>query len=70
MNQQAVLKLYKDILRYGETLRFTNKKYFRYRIRTAFRTNKDLSDEKAIKFQLEVIILCRDTMFFITFQFF
>ncbi|XP_011062850.1 PREDICTED: uncharacterized protein LOC105151063 [Acromyrmex echinatior] len=53
MNRQVVLKLYKDILRYGETLRFTNKKYFRYRIQTAFRTNKDLSDETAINFQLQ-----------------
>ncbi|XP_018304964.1 uncharacterized protein [Mycetomoellerius zeteki] len=53
MSRQVVLKLYKDILKYGETLRFTNKKYFRYRIRTAFKTNKDLSDETAINFQLE-----------------
>ncbi|XP_018340742.1 PREDICTED: uncharacterized protein LOC108747644 [Trachymyrmex septentrionalis] len=53
MSRQVVLKLYKDILRYGETLKFTNKKYFRYRIRTAFITNKDLSDETAINFQLQ-----------------
>ncbi|KYQ54498.1 hypothetical protein ALC60_06645 [Trachymyrmex zeteki] len=58
MSRQVVLKLYKDILKYGETLRFTNKKYFRYRIRTAFKTNKDLSDETAINFQLEVITMC------------
>ncbi|XP_018362961.1 PREDICTED: uncharacterized protein LOC108761107 [Trachymyrmex cornetzi] len=50
---RQVLKLYKDILRYGQTLRFTNKKYFRYRIQTAFKTNKDLSDETAINFQLQ-----------------
>ncbi|XP_018058638.1 PREDICTED: uncharacterized protein LOC108693934 isoform X2 [Atta colombica] len=54
MSRQVVLKLYKDILRYGETLKFTDKKYFRYRIQTAFRTNKDLSDETAINFQLQV----------------
>ncbi|XP_018058637.1 PREDICTED: uncharacterized protein LOC108693934 isoform X1 [Atta colombica] len=53
MSRQVVLKLYKDILRYGETLKFTDKKYFRYRIQTAFRTNKDLSDETAINFQLQ-----------------
>ncbi|XP_011698660.1 PREDICTED: uncharacterized protein LOC105456386 [Wasmannia auropunctata] len=53
MSRQAVLKLYKGILKYGETLRFTNKKYFRYRIRIAFKTNKDLSDETAIDFQLK-----------------
>ncbi|RLU25482.1 hypothetical protein DMN91_001638 [Ooceraea biroi] len=53
MSRQAVLKLYKDILRYGETLRFTNKKYFQYRIRTAFKDNKDLMDEETIDFQLK-----------------
>ncbi|XP_012229301.1 mitochondrial ribosome and complex I assembly factor AltMIEF1 isoform X2 [Linepithema humile] len=53
MSRQVVLKLYKDILRYGETLRFTNKKYFRYKIRTAFRDNKDLTEEAAINFQLK-----------------
>lgn len=53
MSRQAVLKLYKDILRYGETLKFTNKNYFRYRIQTAFKNNKDLSDEVAIDFQLK-----------------
>ncbi|XP_018406017.1 PREDICTED: uncharacterized protein LOC108782288 [Cyphomyrmex costatus] len=50
---RQVLKLYKDILRYGETLRFTNKKYFRYRIRTSFKTNKDLPDETTINYQLQ-----------------
>lgn len=53
MSRQAVLKLYKDILRYGETLRYTNKKYFRSRIQTAFRNNRGLSDEAAIDFQLK-----------------
>ncbi|XP_071630049.1 mitochondrial ribosome and complex I assembly factor AltMIEF1-like isoform X2 [Temnothorax longispinosus] len=53
MSRQAVLRLYKDILRYGETLRLTNKKYFRYRIQTAFRNNKNLSDEATIDFQLK-----------------
>ncbi|XP_039302127.1 uncharacterized protein LOC105206421 [Solenopsis invicta] len=53
MSQQAILKLYKGILRYGETLKFTNKKYFRYRIRTTFKNNKNLSDETAINFQLK-----------------
>ncbi|KYN40311.1 hypothetical protein ALC56_05256 [Trachymyrmex septentrionalis] len=57
MSRQVVLKLYKDILRYGETLKFTNKKYFRYRIRTAFITNKDLSDETAINFQLQKMLI-------------
>lgn len=55
MSRQIVLRLYKDILRYGDTLKFTNKKYFRYRIRTAFKDKKDLSDETAINHYMKVI---------------
>lgn len=61
MCRQAILRLYKDSLRYGETLRFTNKKYFRYRIQAAFKNNKNLSDEAAIDFQLKVITLRVET---------
>lgn len=53
MNRNAVLKLYKDILRYGQNLKFTDKKYFRYRIREAFKTNKNLTDEGAIDFHFK-----------------
>ncbi|KAL0109443.1 hypothetical protein PUN28_014485 [Cardiocondyla obscurior] len=53
MSRQAILKLYKDALRYGETLKFTDKKYFRYRIRTSFRNNKELSDEAEIDFHFK-----------------
>ncbi|CAL1685028.1 unnamed protein product [Lasius platythorax] len=53
MSRQSILKLYKDILRYGETLRFTNKGYFRHRIRVAFKDNKDLTDEAMVDFQLK-----------------
>jgi len=57
MSRQTVLKLYKNILRYGETLRFTDKKYFIHRIRTAFKDNKNLTNEETIDFQLKVIML-------------
>lgn len=53
MSRRAILSLYKDILRYGETLSFTDKKYFKYRIRASFRDNKDLTEEKEIDFQLK-----------------
>lgn len=53
MNRPTVLKLYKDILRYGEALRFTNKGYFRYRVRVAFKNNKDLTDEAMVNFHLK-----------------
>ncbi|XP_050465364.1 uncharacterized protein LOC126858808 isoform X2 [Cataglyphis hispanica] len=54
MNRLTILKLYKDILRYGETLKFTNKGYFRHRVRVAFKDNKNLTDEAMIDFQLKV----------------
>lgn len=54
MDRNAVLKLYKDILRYGQNLRFTDKKYFRYRIREVFKTNKNLTDQIAIDFHFKV----------------
>ncbi|XP_050465363.1 uncharacterized protein LOC126858808 isoform X1 [Cataglyphis hispanica] len=53
MNRLTILKLYKDILRYGETLKFTNKGYFRHRVRVAFKDNKNLTDEAMIDFQLK-----------------
>lgn len=48
-----ILRLYKDLLRYGQNLRYTDKGYFHYRIRKAFQENKVLNDEKIIRFQLE-----------------
>ena len=52
--RNKVLHLYKELLRYGETLRFTDKKYYRFRIRKGFLENKDLSDPKSIKFFIKV----------------
>ncbi|KOX79283.1 hypothetical protein WN51_09085 [Melipona quadrifasciata] len=52
--RQAILKLYKDLLRYGEKLKYTDKEYFRYRIRKNFEQNKHLSDQTEINFQFQV----------------
>lgn len=49
-----ILKLYKNLLRYGEQLKFTNKNYFARRIRKEFKKNKDLTDESAINLRFEV----------------
>lgn len=51
--RQAILRLYKDLLRYGENLKYTDKAYFRKRIRTNFKENKDLTDQKQIELQLQ-----------------
>ncbi|XP_046831968.1 MIEF1 upstream open reading frame protein [Vespa crabro] len=49
----AILKLYKDLLRYGEQLRFTDKKYYRQKIREEFKQNKYLTEVADIDFQLK-----------------
>ncbi|KAL2751577.1 mitochondrial translation release factor in rescue isoform X2, partial [Vespula maculifrons] len=49
----TILKLYKDLLRYGEQLRFTDKKYYRQKIREEFRQNKTLTEAADIDFQLK-----------------
>lgn len=54
--RNAILKLYKDLLRYGEELRFTDKKYYRRKIREEFKENKTLTEAADIDFQLKVIL--------------
>lgn len=51
-----ILKLYKDLLRYGEELNLTDKNYFKQRIKKEFRRNKNLQDDKEITFYFEVFV--------------
>ena len=51
--RQTILKLYKDLLRYGENLKYTDRRYFRQRIRQSFKENKQLADQTEIDFQLQ-----------------
>lgn len=52
--RQIILKLYKDLLRYGANLKYTEKTYFAKRIRKSFKENKNLTDRAEIDFQLQV----------------
>lgn len=52
--RSQVLRLYKDLLRYGQNLQFTDKKYFKYRVKKGFVNNKHLEDTKTIQFYIEV----------------
>ncbi|CAH0555824.1 unnamed protein product [Brassicogethes aeneus] len=56
-----ILKLYKDLLRYGQQLKLTDKKYFEERIKTEFRKNIGLTDEKDISYNFEkgIIVLIK-----------
>ncbi|XP_071051950.1 mitochondrial ribosome and complex I assembly factor AltMIEF1 [Onthophagus taurus] len=45
-----ILNLYKQLLRYGSDLEYTNKGYYFRKIRHEFKTNKNLTDPKEISF--------------------
>lgn len=53
MTRATILKLYKDILRYGETLKYTDKGYYRKKVRQIFKENKELAREADIDFQIK-----------------
>lgn len=49
-----ILKLYRDLLKYGKQLQLTDKAYFENRIRSEFKQNKNIVKEDDIVFQYEV----------------
>lgn len=52
-----ILRLYKDLLRYGQHLKFTDKDYFKKRIVIEFKKNKTKDNSKDIEFQYNVSTL-------------
>ncbi|GLG95182.1 Uncharacterized protein GBIM_02219 [Gryllus bimaculatus] len=48
-----VLGLYRNLMRYGKQLQFTDKSYFLNRIRKEFKKKKNLTELEDIKFQYE-----------------
>uniref|UniRef100_A0A1B0DP52 Uncharacterized protein n=1 Tax=Phlebotomus papatasi TaxID=29031 RepID=A0A1B0DP52_PHLPP len=52
---RQVIKLYRDLLRYGEQLKLTDKEYFRKRIRREFRVNKNLTSPEDISFNFKAL---------------
>ncbi|XP_050541102.1 uncharacterized protein LOC126905453 isoform X1 [Daktulosphaira vitifoliae] len=45
-----IRKLYKELLKYGQTLELTNKNYYQKRIKQEFVKNKELADPEKIHF--------------------
>ena len=45
------LGLYRELLRYGQNLKFTDKKYYFSKIRSEFEKNRNLANEKEILFR-------------------
>jgi len=46
-------RLYKELLRYGQNLKYTNKNYYYRRIRAEFENNRFLSEKEDIQFHIE-----------------
>lgn len=53
-NTRQVLQLYKELLRYGQQLKLTDKDYFAQRIHKEFRKNKSLTEIEDITFSFKV----------------
>lgn len=49
-----ILKLYKHLHRYSNSLQFTDKKYFMRKVRAEFRDAKTLENPKDIEFAFKV----------------
>lgn len=48
-----VKRLFKDLLRYGQELKYTDKFYFYNRIKKEFKTNKSCTNPEEILFNFE-----------------
>uniref|UniRef100_A0A182MX95 Complex 1 LYR protein domain-containing protein n=1 Tax=Anopheles culicifacies TaxID=139723 RepID=A0A182MX95_9DIPT len=55
-SKRLVLSLYRDLLRYGAQLQYTDQEYFLDRIRREFRQSASLTDPKEIEFCYRVRI--------------
>jgi hypothetical protein len=51
---RQVLQLYRELLRYGRQLQFTDKDYFAKRIRNEFKQAKDIEKAEDITFYFQV----------------
>jgi hypothetical protein len=66
MSVSRVLKLnlYKNCLKYSNQLLYTDKNFYLNKIKTEFRKNKDLTQEKDIKFFYQVFIVIKTILYF------
>ncbi|XP_068084193.1 mitochondrial ribosome and complex I assembly factor AltMIEF1 [Anabrus simplex] len=53
ITSQSVLNLYRNLIRYSKTLKYTDQKYFLKRIRVEFKKNKDITNSEDLKFHYE-----------------
>lgn len=60
---KQVINLYRDLIRYGKYLKYTDQEYFIDRIRREFHRNKSLSNPEDIKFCYDVSIFTSEYIF-------
>lgn len=53
-NANQILRLYRQLLKYGKNLQFTDKDYFQKRIRHEFKQNKSLTNVDDVIFNFKV----------------
>lgn len=53
-SRSAALKLYKNLLRYGDSLKHTDQEFFLTRIRSEFEQNRHLTEAAEIQRLIEV----------------
>lgn len=51
---RQIVQLYRDLIRYGNNLKLTDKEYYFNRIHREFRKNQNLENPKEITFSYEV----------------
>lgn len=51
---RAVLKLYKQMLRYSNSLKYTDKEFYMQKIRNEFIKQRELTEPQEITFQYQV----------------
>lgn len=67
-SSQKVLQLYRQILKQGRSLRYTDFEFFRRSIRREFEQQKDEVEAKVIKEQYEVILTPKSQLVMFVFK--
>lgn len=56
MNKKEILNLYKNLLRYSNNLKLTDKDYYLKRVRKEFQQNRELNDPEKVLFSFKVFL--------------
>jgi hypothetical protein len=58
ISRPQVIALYRSLIRYRDTLTFTDKDYYTKRIRKEFKKHRDLTEDNDIVFYYQVTFAC------------